>query len=114
MGALFIIGGLLMELSNLDIFHSNDALGGLADEKIKGKLKFKLYKNKAKLEDAFMVLQKSLEGVDDTSEEEEILEESQNVEIDPFTLEELESLPLSMRDIGRLRSIIDFEEGDDK
>lgn len=99
-----------MELKNIEIAAINNALGELADEKLKGKLKFKLFKNKTKVEDAMKIVQQSLEGVKDDVEQKEILEETQNIDLDTFTYDELEDLPLSMRQIGALEKITKEEQ----
>lgn len=99
-----------MELKNYEISNINSCLGQLVDQKMRGKLKFKLFRTKAELETCITIIQNTLNGVDDEEEKREILEESQTIYIEKFTEEELEDLPLSMREIGILKPII----GDDQ
>ena len=51
-----------------------------------------------------------MDGVDNHEEQTEILNEGQDIQLDKFTMDELEVLPLSMMDIGNLAPIIDFGE----
>lgn len=95
-----------MELNNNQIFAVNNALSELINEKVTGAFKFKLYKTKAELERAIDIVQKSLEGVVDEEEVNEIAGETQDLSIDLFTEEELEPLPLSMSQLGALQSVI--------
>ena len=95
-----------MKLTNNQIFAINSALSELINEKVTGAFKFKLFKTKAELERAFDIVQKSLEGVVDEEEVNEIAGETQDLNIDLFTEEELEPLPLSMSQLGALQLII--------
>lgn len=95
-----------MNLTNNQIFAINDALSELANEKLTGAIKFKLFKIKAELERAVIIVQKTLEGVVDNKEVNEIARETQDLSIDLFTEEELEPLPLSMSQLGVLQAII--------
>lgn len=95
-----------MELNNNQIFAVNNALSELINEKVTGAFKFKLFKTKAELERAIDIVQKSLEGVVDEEEVNEIAGETQDLSIDLFTEEELEPLPLSMSQLGALQSVI--------
>lgn len=99
-----------MKLKNFEILNANAVLGELVDEKLKGKLKFKLFKTKRALEDAYVVILKTLEGVDGEEERTEILEESQELTIDLFTYDELEPLPLSTRQLSSLILLVDEGE----
>lgn len=99
-----------MNLTNNQIFAINNALSELANEKLTGAFKFKLFKTKAELEGAIGIVQKALEGVVDDKEVEEIAGETQDLSIDLFTEEELEPLPLSMSQLSALQVII--EKGD--
>ena len=100
-----------MKLTNNQIFAINGVLSELFDEKMTGSLKFKLFKTKAELEHAIEIVQKALEGVDDEEEVKEIAEETQDLNIESLTEEELEPLPLSMAQLVALQDIIE-EKGD--
>lgn len=97
-------------MKNYEIANINNALSSLVDQKLTGRLKFKLFKVKRACEQALDLVYKTMEGVDDDDERLEILNEEQELKIDKFTLDELESLPLSMKDIGNLSAVIDFGE----
>ena len=100
-----------MELTNNQIFAINGVLSELFDEKLTGSFKFKLFKTKAELEKGVEIVQKTLEGVDDEEEVKEIAEQTQDLNIDLLTEEELEPLPLSMAQLVALQDIIE-EKGD--
>ena len=95
-----------MKLTNNQIFAINGVLGELFDTKLKGSFKFKLFKTKAELERAIEIVQKALEGVVDEEEVTEIAGETQDLNIDLLTEDELEPLPLSMAQLVVLQSII--------
>lgn len=97
-------------MKNYEIANINNALSSLVDQKLTGRLKFKLFKVKRACEQALELVHETMEGVDDDAERLEILNEEQELKIDKFTLDELESLPLSMKDIGNLSAAIDFGE----
>ena len=97
-------------MKNYEIANINNALASLVDQKLTGRLKFKLFKVKRACEQAVELLSQAMEGVDNHEEQMEILNEEQELKLDKFTLDELESLPLSMKDIGNLAPIIDFGE----
>lgn len=97
-------------MKNYELININEGLSSLADQKLTGRLKFKLFKAKRKVEDASKLIFETLEGVENSEERVEILDQEQTIELEKFTLEELEGLPLSIRDIGNLEPIIDFEE----
>lgn len=97
-------------MKNYEILNINNALSGLVEHKLTGRLKFKLYKVKRECEQAVDLLSQAMEGVDNQEEQLEILNEEQDVKLDKFTMDELEGLPLSMKDIGNLAPVIDFEE----
>lgn len=100
-----------MKLTNNQIFAINGVLSELFDEKLTGSFKFKLFKTKAELEKGVEIVQKALEGVDDEEEVAEIAEETQDLNIESLTEEELEPLPLSMAQLAALQDIIE-EKGD--
>lgn len=100
-----------MKLTNNQIFAINGVLSELFDEKLTGSFKFKLFKTKAELERAIEIVQKALEGVDDEEEVKEIAEQTQDLNIESLTEEELEPLPLSMVHLAALQDIIE-EKGD--
>lgn len=100
-----------MKLTNNQIFAINGVLSELVNEKLTGSFKFKLFKTKAELEKGIEIVQKSLEGVVDEEEVAEIAEQTQDLNIDLLTEEELEPLPLSMAQLVLLQAIIE-EKGD--
>ena len=97
-------------MKNYEISNANYVLSQLIDEPLKGKFKFKVFNVKAELEKKVEVITKSLEGVEDESEREEILQEEQEVNIDKFTEDELEQIDLSIRQIAMLKPIIKENE----
>lgn len=99
-----------MKLTNNQIFAINGVLSELVNEKLTGSFKFKLFKTKAELERAIEIVQKALEGVVDEEEVAEIAEQTQDLNIDLLTEEELTPLPLSMAQLVALQNII--EKGD--
>ena len=100
-----------MKLTNNQIFAINGVLSELVNEKLTGSFKFKLFKTKAELEKGVEIVQKALEGVDDEEEVTEIAEQTQDMNIESLTEEELEPLPLSMSQLVALQDIIE-EKGD--
>ena len=99
-----------MKLTNNQIFGINGVLSELVNEKLTGSFKFKLFKTKAELERAIEIVQKALEGVVDEEEVAEIAEETQDLNIELLTEEELTPLPLSMAQLVALQDVI--EKGD--
>lgn len=99
-----------MKLTNNQIFAINGVLSELVNEKLTGSFKFKLFKTKAELERAIEIVQKALEGVVDEEEVSEIAEQTQDLNIELLTEEELTPLPLSMAQLVALQDII--EKGD--
>ena len=97
-------------MKNYEIANVNNALASLVDQKLTGRLKFKLFKVKRACEQALELVYETMEGVDAEADRLEILNEEQELKVDKFTLDELESLPLSMKDIGNLAPVIDFCE----
>src|SRR5574344_833080 len=97
-------------MKNYEILNINNALSSLVEHKLTGRLQFKLYKVKRECEEAVDLLSKTMEGVDNSDEQMEILNEEQDIKLDKFTMDEVEGLPLSMKDIGNLAPIIDFGE----
>ena len=95
-----------MKLTNNQIFAVNGVLSELFDTKLKGSFKFKLFKTKAELERAIEIVQKALEGVVDEEEVTEIAEQTQDLNIELLTEDELEPLPLSLAQLVALQSII--------
>lgn len=100
-----------MKLTNNQIFAVNGVLSELVNEKLTGSFKFKLFKTKAELERAIEIVQKALEGVVDEEEVTEIAEQTQDLNIELLTEEELTPLPLSMAQLVALQDIIE-EKGD--
>ena len=99
-------------MKNYEISNVNYILTQLIDEPLKGKFKFKVFKIKSELEKKAEVIAKALEGVEDKTEQEEIMQEEQEVTIDRLTEDELEQIDLSIRQIAMLKPIIQFEKGD--
>lgn len=99
-----------MKLTNNQIFALNNVLGELFGEKLKGSFKFKLFKTKAELEKGIEIVQKALEGVIDEEEIKEIAEQTQDLNIELLTEDELEPLPLSMAQLVILQDIIEKGE----
>ena len=97
-------------MKNYEISNANYVLSQLIDEPLKGKFKFKVFNVKAELEKKVEVITKSLEGVEDESEREEILQEEQEVNIDKFTEDELEQIDLSIRQLAMLKPIIEWSD----
>ena len=95
-----------MKLTNNQIFAVNGVLSELVNEKMTGSFKFKLFKTKAELERAIEIVQKALEGVVDEEEVAEIAGETQDLNIDLLTEDELEPLPLSMAQLVVLQDIM--------
>lgn len=95
-----------MELTNLQILNINTTLGTLADTKLKGAFKFKLFKLKAELEKAVEPIANSLKEVDDHNERDEILNETQELDLPTLSEEELTNIELSIRDLGILQPLI--------
>ena len=99
-----------MNLTNNQIYAIYSVLSELVNEKLTGSFKFKLFKTKAELVKGIEIVQKALEGVVDEEEVMEIAEETQDLNIDLLTEEELTPLPLSMAQLDALQEII--EKGD--
>ena len=97
-------------MKNYEISNANYVLSQLIDEPLKGRFKFKVFNMKSELEKKVEIISKSLEGVEDVSERDEILQQEQDVDIDKFTVEELEQIDLSIRQISMLKPVIKFEE----
>ena len=95
-----------MKLTNNQIFAVNGVLSELVNEKLTGAFKFKLFKAKAELEKGIEIVQKALEGVVDEEEVAEIAEETQDLNIELLTEDELEPLPLSMAQLVILQDIM--------
>ena len=96
-----------MKLNNNQIYAINSVLSELVNEKLTGSFKFKLFKTKAELERAIEIVQKALEGVVDEEEVAEIAGETQDLNIELLTEDELEPLPLSMAQLVILQDIIE-------
>ena len=95
-----------MKLTNNQIFAVNGVLSELVNEKLTGSFKFKLFKTKAELENGIEIVQKALEGVADDEEVAEIAEQTQDLNIDLLTEDELAPLPLSMTQLVILQGIM--------
>lgn len=97
-----------MKLKNIQLININNTLSELVDLKIAGRFKFKLFKLKVDLENALDPVYLAVQGANQ-DEIEEILDEEQYVEINLLTIEELEPLELSIKQLGALEIIIDME-----
>ena len=95
-----------MKLTNNQIYAINSVLMELFDTKLKGSFKFKLFKTKAELEKGIDIVQNTLEGVVDEEEVAEIAGETQDLNIELLTEDELEPLPLSMAQLVILQDIM--------
>jgi len=97
-----------MKLTNIEIVNANNALTQLAEEELQGALKFKLYELKKALEDKHKLVAETLEGVDDDQEQKEILLEEQEIGTDrKLTEDELEPLPMSLKQLVSLKPFIE-------
>nr|DAF54320.1 MAG TPA: hypothetical protein [Siphoviridae sp. ctZUr4] len=100
-----------MKLTNKDIYSINFGLNKVIDATISGKLAFKLFKIKKKVEDEVLLIKESLKGQEDNDKEvEEVLELENEIDIEKIKASELEELKLSIEDVFLLEKIIDFEE----
>lgn len=99
-----------MKLTNNQIWQANLALGKIGKNDISGKLAFKLFKIKKKLQDEALIIHESLKGKDeDDKEVEEVMEIENQIDIEKIKSSELEELKLSVEDVFYLEPIIDFE-----
>ena len=101
-----------MKLTNNQIYAIYSVLMEIFNEKLKGSFKFKLFKTKAELEKGIEIVQKTLEGVVDEEEVAEIAGETQDLNIELLTEDELEPLPLSMAQLVILQDIM-TEKGEE-
>lgn len=100
-----------MKLTNKDIYSINFGLNKVIDATISGKLAFKLFKIKKKVEDEVLLIKESLKGQEDNDKEvEEVLELENEIDIEKIKASELEELKLSIEDVFLLEKIIDFKE----
>jgi hypothetical protein len=100
-----------LRLLNKEIFEINKALNNIISSKISGRLAFKLFKIKKKVEDEVILIQESLKGKeDDNKEVEEVLSLENEIDIEKIKASELEELKLSIEDVFLLEKIIDFKE----
>ena len=99
-----------MKLLNREIFEINIALNQIIENKISGRLAFKIFKIKKIVEDEVLLVQKSLEGKEDDKEVEEVLGLENEIDIEKIKASELEEVKLSVQDVFLLEKIIDFEE----
>lgn len=94
-------------MKNYEILSANNALGEIADQPIKGKLKFKLYKLKVALEDEALIIQETLKG-SGKDEHKEIMEADNDTPFAVgFTIDELSELDLSIRAVSGLSPFVD-------
>ncbi|KAA9242158.1 MULTISPECIES: hypothetical protein [Aerococcus] len=100
-----------MKLTNLQITNINNVLGALADTKVTGAFKFKLFKTAkrfaAEAKDIIDTLDFDDNGTSlPTEGNKEILEMDQEINLEPLTEDELSELPLSISDLAVLEPII--------
>lgn len=94
-----------MKLKNYELIGLNNALGELASEKLVGSFKFKLFKNKLKLEDAILPVSKSLQ--DESNEgAEEILDLEQEIDLELILESDLEQVPTTLKQLNALKPIL--------
>lgn len=99
-----------MKLKNNQIWRVNLALGKIGQNDISGKLAFKLYKIKKKLEDEAVIIQEALKGKEENQEEiDQVMEMENDIDIEKIKASELEELKLSVQDVFCLESIVDFD-----
>lgn len=99
-----------MKLTNNQIWRVNLALGKIGQNDISGKLAFKLYKIKKKLEDEAVIIQEALKGKEENQEEiDQVMEMENDIDIEKIKASELEELKLSVQDVFCLESIVDFD-----
>jgi len=104
-----------MKLSNIQIVNANNALTELAEEKLQGAFKFKLFELKKVLEDKHKLVAETLEGVSDQKEQEEILLEEQEIGTDrKLTEDELEPLAMSLKQLVSLKPFIEEEQEEEQ
>ena len=99
-----------MKLTNVQLYKIDRGLGALIQLKVKGGFKFKVYKTVKQLSECLEPVQESLKGVDDTDERVDILNATQEVQLETFEVRELEDLEISTETIMDLEPIINFEE----
>ena len=100
-----------MKLRNIEIVNANQALGELVEEKMRGKIKFRLFKLKSVLEDKHKVVAETLKEVEDEQEQQEILLEEQEVGTDVvLTEDDLEPLPMNLKQLVSLKPFIEEEQ----
>jgi len=103
-----------MKLSNIQIVNANNALTQLAEKELQGAFKFKLYELKKALEDKHKLVAETLEGVTDDQEQKEILLEEQEIGTErKLTEDELEPLPMSLKQLVSLKPFIEEEQEED-
>ena len=98
-----------MKLKNYELIGLNNALGELASEKLVGSFKFKLFKNKLKLEDAILPVSKSLQDESNKGVE-EILDLEQEIDLELILESDLEQVPTTLKQLNALKPI--FKEGE--
>lgn len=99
-----------MKLTNNQIWRVNLALGKIGQNDISGKLAFKLYKIKKKLEDEAVIIQEALKGKEENQEEiDQVMEMENDIDIEKIKASELEELKLSVQDVFCLECIVDFD-----
>lgn len=104
-----------MILTNEQIYGANLALNKIKDTKMSGKLVFKLYKLKKKLEDESLVINEVVSKKDISDNEiEEVLNMENEIEIDKIDQIDLEGIDLSLKELSYLECIINFTDIDEK
>lgn len=104
-----------MKLTNKQTYWINNLFNQICNKEMNGKLAFKLFKIKKKLENEVGIIQESLKGKEENEKEvNEVLDMENEIDIEKIKASELEELKLSMQDVFYLEAIIDFEEGKDE
>ncbi|MDK6688336.1 hypothetical protein QP246_02540 [Aerococcus urinae] len=104
-----------MKLTNNQILGINNTLQALAEEKLTGAFKFKLYKITKKIGEEAQDIVSTLDFDHDgralrNEANLEVLEISQDIDVDTLTEQELADLPLSVADLIALEPITEQEE----
>lgn len=104
-----------MKLTNIEIVNANNALTQLAEEELQGAFKFKLYELKKALEDKHKLVAETLKGVTDEKEQEEILLEEQEIGSErKLTEDELEPLPMNLKQLASLQPFIQKKQEEEE
>ena len=99
-----------MKLTNQQIWEANLTITKIGKKDISGRLAFKIFKIKKKLENEAIIINESLKGKEENKKEiEEVFSIENEIDIEKIKASELEELKLSVEDVFYLEPIIDFE-----